>query len=131
MTSNNEINNDDDEEESLTEWRQQFDTTNEEHKKDNYENCKFQMDCNSEPWSELTLFMQQIQAYEASHLESVCFSSDYEDAVNLWQTRGLTHQQYEAYLVYESANFKLKAYYDRGEDEEEDAEYNLFKGCSK
>jgi len=110
------------EEKEEEEWRQQFDTTDEEQMKDNYENCKFQLDYNSEPWStaELTLFLKQVQDYEASHLEPVCFSSEYDDAVNLWNKYGLTHQQYDAYLVYENAVCELKAYYDLGED---DAEY--------
>ena len=107
---------------TMEDWHQQFNTTDEELMQSNYENCKFQLDYNTYVWTqeELQMFAEQIQIYEASHL-----ASDYDDAVNLWQTHGLSQEQYDAQLVYENAVGELEAYYDLGEEEDPEYETTL------
>jgi hypothetical protein len=100
-------------------WHHQFNTTDKEIMQENYENCKFQLEYNSELWTQedLQIFAKQIQA--SSHLEPTNASTDYNASVNLWQTHGLTHQQYDAQLVYDNAVGELEAYYEFGEEDPE------------
>jgi hypothetical protein len=110
-------------EDIIANWKQFLDDSYELEQRDNYENCKYQLQCVSS-WSQIEkdVFIEYIAKYEEKH-PHLC----HDENTSLWQQYSLTYEDYNAQLVYEGACEELEDYYKsrncQDEEEEEEIEY--------
>ena len=102
-------------EEDVAIFQRQFNEANERQQLENYENSKFQLECNREMWSQRVLecFQQYVERYEAEKgipTDYNRFATKYEEGVKLWAKFGLSKEQYDAQIVYDNAVSELASY---------------------
>jgi hypothetical protein len=102
-------------EEDVAIFQRQFNEANERQQLENYENSKFQLECNREMWSQRVLecFQQYVERYEAEKgipTDYNRFATKYAENVKLWAKFGLSKEQYDAQIVYDNAVSELASY---------------------
>lgn len=102
-------------EEDVAIFQRQFNEANERQQLENYENSKFQLECNREMWSQRVLecFQQYVERYEAEKgipTDYNRFATKYAEGVKLWAKFGLSKEQYDAQIVYDNAVSELASY---------------------